>query len=252
MVSNGKPQRRLLTRGRADLRSLNRAYAKAVYSKSKNYNLFTNRRNGGFIGKELKFSDNELFGFALPQTVSSSEADPATINCLNAVAQGESEKQRNGRMCYFTSLEIKGYVLFQAVAGGSAPTVPGYARILIIKDKQTNGSRFNAEDVLQEPVSSTLGAEAHRNLQYLQRFTILKDFVVHQTIYSGVGTAADSDWCAQQKPWRCNIKLNMKTLFTGTAGTVANIVDNSLHVMAIYQGSTVPTMGYVSRVRFYT
>lgn len=221
------------------------------------YNLYRrngrkNSRSGGYIGKEHKFLDTEVDSVSLVQTVAGAETDPSTINCLNAMAQGDGESQRGGRMCYFTSLQIRGWVLFQASASATSPSVPGYVRILIVRDKQSNGATYNSEDVLQAPSSSNVASEALRNLQYLQRFTVLKDITVKQSIYSGVGTATDSDWCAQQVPWKCNIKLNMKTLFTGTTGTIANIVDNSLHVMAIYQGSTVPTMGYFARVRYYT
>ncbi len=215
------------------------------------YRLPRNYRTGGFIGNELKFYDSYRASISVAGTVAGSEVDPATELCLNSMVQDDSENERQGRMCYFTSLEIRGWVLFAATAGGSAPSVPGYVRILVVKDTQTNKAQFNAEDVLAEP-DATVGSEALRNLEHLQRFRILKDFTVKQSIYSGVGTAADSDWTGQQVPWKCNLKLKLKTLYTGTAGTVANILDNSIHVMAIHQGSTSPTMAYQARVRFYT
>lgn len=221
------------------------------YKRRKQYRLPRNTRTGGYIGKELKFYDDELTTRAVVATVAGSEQDPPTTLCCNSPVQGDGESERIGRMCYFTSLELRGWVLFSAAAGVAAPLVPGYVRILVVKDRQSNGAQFNAEDVLLAPDGNN-STEAMRNLEFLQRFVILKDIIVHQTIYGGVGTAADADYNAQQVPWRCNVKLNMKTLYTGTTGTISNVIDNSIHIMAMYQGSTTPTMGYVSRVRFYT
>lgn len=201
--------------------------------------------------EEHHYLDLEVTTTSIGQVVTGSELDPG-VDCLNAPVQGTGNSNRHGQECYFTHLSIHGHVLFEAKADGSSPSVPGYVRILVILDKQTNATTFNAEDVLIEPSNSSLGAEAMHDPENEARFDILYDGIVEQKIYSGAGSSSSSDWSAQQRPFRIDMPLALTTTYSGSLGTVANVIDNSLHVMAIYQGSTQASVGYISRVRYFS
>ena len=58
-----------------------------------------NVRTGGFLNMELKFYDTANTGININTSTdgSAGEQDPTSKNCLNAVAQGDGEQQRDGR-----------------------------------------------------------------------------------------------------------------------------------------------------------
>ena len=208
--------------------------------------IISNNRIGGFLGIEKKFIDYE-YDAAVVDTVAGSEADPATALSLTATAQGDGESNRDGRKVRLVSVHMRGHIQFEAVADGTAAE---YVRILVVHDKQTNGAQFNAEDVLKDPTNADLDTDAFRNLQYTQRFTVMKDFWVR----SGNRTYAfDSNTPAGAAvPFKVNINLgNMPVTYTGSTAAIGSIADNSIHVMAICnEGSSNATLKYLSRCRF--
>lgn len=209
-----------------------------------------NVRIGGFLGIEKKFVDYE-YDAAVVQTVASSEADPATALCLNVTAQGDGPSEHDGRSQRALSVEIKGQVTWSAT-DAATPSEPGYVRILVVHDRQTNGAQFNAEDVLDDPTDADLDTLAMRNVEFEKRFRILKDIIVKKPNNGSFvwdGTSAPSE--AAYAPFKIFCKLNgMVTNYTSTTAAIANIKDNSIHVMAIGEGGAA-VLRYISRVRFY-
>lgn len=229
---------------------------KIAYSRAfKKLMPLANLRTGGFsnLGRnELKFHDTYVTGSTLGQTVA---ASIQTLNtgstAINGVIQGTGESERIGRKCRFTSLQMRGSVLFEAASSASAPLVPGYVRILVVHDKQANKASLAEEEVLIQR-SVGLAADSLRNMEHISRYTILADFIVRQTLYNGTGTGSTQNWIAQQVSFQKNIKLNITTLYDGTPGTITEITDNAIECMTIYQGSTGAQFNSNFRVRFYT
>lgn len=226
-------------------------YGAALQKKraARKYTARQNRRTGGYIGLEKKFVDYE-YDAAVVQTVASAEADPATALCLNVTAQGDGPSEHDGRKQTTTSVEIRGNVVWSAT-DAATPVEPGFVRILVIQDRQTNGAQFNSEDVLDDPADADLETCALRNVEFEKRFRILKDFVVKkpQTTFVWDGTSAPSE--ASYAPFHCYIPLKgMVSNYTSTTAAIANIKDNSIHVMAIGEGGAA-ILRYVSRCRFF-
>jgi len=212
-----------------------------------------NARTGGFLGQEKKFVDSAR-SFTVPTTLASAEADDGTMLCLNGIAQGDGESQRDGRKCHLTRVDIHGHVGFESVADQPTEYQP-YVRILLIHDKQTNGAQFNSEDVLAAtPGGTAINTCAFRNLQYTSRFAVLDEVIVQcpprPAFYNQPATQVDCP--ALMVPFKMGKDLNLDVTFTGTGATVASIADNSLHLMAIksqsQQGDVI--CEWVSRVRF--
>lgn len=202
---------------------------------------------------ERKFKDDK-YESTIAQTIGGSEADPndqsPAQKCLNGISQGDGEQNRDGRAYTILSIHIRGYVLFGAQI---AATTADHVRLLLILDTQTNGAQFNAEDVLDNASGDNdLQTVAFRNLEYTQRFRVLQDFTIRKPVQAqSAGGNNTINSTAATKPFVCNYKFKkgLKVLSTGTAGTVANIVDNSLHMIAISVNNT-NTLRYISRVRF--
>lgn len=209
-----------------------------------------NMRIGGFLGIEKKFVDYQV-DQAVVGAVAGSEADPTSnVNCLNASATGDGETNRDGKSVRLLSVEVKGTILFAGLDQATPATLPT-VRLLLVQDKQTNGAQLNAEDVLNDPSDADLDVTAFENLQYSKRFKIWRDFHINMP-------AASSTWDGDSAlsggaiiPFRMYASLNfMACNFTSTTAVIANIMDNSFHVIAIGSAGITATIRYGSRCRF--
>ncbi len=214
-----------------------------------------NARTAGFLGIEKKFFDQVNTGTAILATSSPSggENDPAA-NCLNAIAQGDQESNRDGRKCMMKSVQVTGIIYQDTQQAQSAPDTTPICYIALVLDRQTNGAQLNSEDVFVNPsAQSGLGCSLLRNLQFISRFKVLKSAQIvlpQPTVYfdSGSNTTEASGTVT---PFQMYVKLELPINFTGTTSTVANIVDNSLHIIAFCSANqTAPQLQYNSRVRF--
>lgn len=203
-----------------------------------------NRRTGGFTGMELKFVDSSN-SQTLVKTPAGSEIDDGTMLCLNGIAQGDGENQRDGREVVVKSVTVKGQVALPAAADIS---VSGPVFIALVLDQQTNGAQFNAEDVYEQPLANQ-AVSVFRNLEYTGRFRVLATKRIDLNPSGGAGNGTTNNRVETSKAFSFYRKLNIPVRYTGTGATVANITDNSLHLMAIGQ-STAIEIAWASRVRF--
>lgn len=202
-----------------------------------------NIRTGGFTGIESKFVDLTLAPTAIVTSNVGAELDPVGTDSLSAIAQGDGESERNGRACTVTRLTIRGEVDVAAVGILSPARL---IRIAIVQDTQTNGAQFNSEDVY------TAAGQFHdsfRNLQFSKRFRVLKDVLITLRPTIGAGDGAANDTGAFTHPFKFDIPLKMQVIHSGSTNVIANVTDNSLHLMAIASSGTA-TLNYNCRIRF--
>lgn len=206
------------------------------------------------LSPEIKYFDTSLVSLAItnPTGATGGEADPTTIDCLNAIAQGDGESNRDGRNCHMKSINIRGTVIVSNQINQTVGQVPTQVMLALVHDKQTNGVQLNSEDVFTNvSASAVLASCPFRNLQYTKRFTILASqlIVFEPQALSYDGTNMEASGMA--KHFQMNAKLGFVTNFKGTTSVVGSIVDNSVHMIAYCTGSgTAPALSYNSRVRF--
>ena len=215
-----------------------------------NYRSYLNPRSGGFIGQELKYVDYEYGPSAIQSNLIDGEADPLTALCLNAIAQGDGNTQRDGRRVVMHSVHVKGRIHFANV-NVSTPSSP-MCRLMLVLDTQTNGAQLSADNVLQN-TTTTLETLAWRNLQYSQRFRVLWDrmYKLEPRGLAFINAANQYTTLASAK-FMINKKLALVTNYSGTAATIATITDNSLHIICYADDDLGATgsLAYSSRVRF--
>ncbi len=206
----------------------------------------SNRRSGGFVGQELKFVDSEESIATSSITPAGAEADNSTMLCLNGIAQGDGENQRDGREVVLKSVQVKGVL---SIPTGTALNTSGPAFVALLWDSQTNAAQFNAEDVYEQPLASnTTGV--FRNLEHTGRFRVLGTRIVKMNVQAAAGDGTANDVVQYVGRFSMFKKLNnIPVRYTGTGATVANITDNSLHLMVI-TSSTTHNINWASRVRF--
>lgn len=216
------------------------------------------RRNvstAGFLGIETKYVDYSYSGAVVSDAnMASGEADPATVLCLNGCAQGDGETQRDGRDYTIKSLFINGQIsaATQANQTQGDDNLPVF--IAVVHDTQTNGAQLDSELVFTNPAANANRcALPFRNMKYLKRFKILwsKTFTIETPSISYDGTNVEQ-MGARPIAFKVALpNLGIKVNCKDTGATIADITDNSLHVLA-FTGSTnlVPTLQYNSRCRF--
>lgn len=214
-----------------------------------------NRRTGGFLGRELKFYDTTLVGANIATSADGAgiEADPSATIVLNTATQGDGEQQRDGRKMSMKSIFVSGIVEIGPSTDVTVPEAVPDIAIWLVLDKQTNGATIVSENVFVNKSASILGGTSlMRNLQFTSRFRILDKvaFTMPNPPQSGDSTNFDVQGSTVKWSLSANLK-NMGVLFTNTSETVANITDNSLHILAVCTSTSMsPTITYNGRLRF--
>lgn len=207
-------------------------------------------RTGGFTGIEYKFIDT-TYTNTLVGTWAGAEADPAGNN-LCSPQQGTGESQRDGRVVTIKKIDIHGYVQRGQASDQADHTAPSIIHVALVLDTQTNGVQLNAEDVY---VDANHVEVNFRNLQYKDRFRVLKSkyLVVGDAVSmrdDAAGPPCTASIAGSLRRFYFGLKCNIKVHFSANAGTVADITDNSLHIIAVSSQGAIDQMFYQSRVRF--
>lgn len=218
-----------------------------------------NLRTAGFLGREMKFFDTAVAPVAIVNsaTMAGGEVDPTALPgavlCLNAMAQDDTPSGRDGRRVILKSVQVTGKINLGASELAASPVASMNVFVALVLDTQTNAAQLNSEDVyINTSASLLMGAEPQRNLLFGNRFVILKKETFNldpltlshfaADSFSTAGRSVTFDWFK-----KIDIPVNM----IGTTAVIANVVDNSLHMLAFTDtaGGNL-TIAYNSRVRF--
>ena len=217
-----------------------------------------NVRTGGLLGVEKKFKDYSYAqAIASPTDSTGGELDPtgSSVLCLNAVAQGDGPSERDGRSIRMISLQIQGTFSASQQINQSAMDPGTTFTLWVVHDRQTNGAQMNSEDCFTNPAASSLTAPMpFRNIEYNKRFRILARRTWHIPPMPGTYDGTNIEQAGDVIPFQFFVKLNkMPVNFKAgtTTGVVANIIDNSIHLIGFSTSNDlVVTVAYNARLRF--
>lgn len=217
-----------------------------------------NHRTGGFLGQELKFYDTKLTSGTLTASndASGGEHDPSATIVLNSVTQGDGEQQRDGRKMTMKSIYLQGTIATSPQASVSSADNGTAIFIAIVLDTQTNGATVVSEQVYVNKGGTAASATlVMRNLEFSSRYRVLKSMRMildNPAIANDTGATGGLVQQGQIRLW--SMWVNLKDLgvtFNGTTETVANITDNSLHLIAYTNNvALAPAITYNARLRF--
>jgi len=169
-------------------------------------------------------------------TWASCEVDPTALGALFAPIQGTGFNNREGRKVWVKKLKVKGYVNWGFNTNLTAGDEGNLIRMLILIDKQTNAVQFDSEAVLESGgATADPTISAFQNPAFFGRFRILKDVTWSKTARYVSWDGTNIEEFGQRKAFKfyINFKRPLVVHFNGTnGGTVADIVDNSFHIMA--------------------
>lgn len=216
------------------LAEINRVLNKKSVYKQKRASLQLRGRFAGPSG-EAKFFDTVLnWSFDATGEV------PATGQ-LVLIPQGVTESTRVGRKCSIISIHMRGVVVFTP---GAAATASSVAYFYLVQDTQTNGAAAAVTDVL----TSNNMSVAMRNMSNIDRFKVIKRFIIPLTSSAGVTTAYNTVNIPFEYYTGCQIPIE----YSSTTGAIGEIRSNNLFILAGTEGSSddTITMSGLCRVRF--
>lgn len=152
---------------------------------------------------------------------------------LNTVAQGTTANQRVGRKITMLSLQIRYAVALGATSTGGSPI-----RFKVVYDKQSNGVAPAITDILTVDTFT-----APNNLDNSDRFITLMDKVTEP-----ISTGNNPSVSSIEKT-----TMSLETMFTGTAGAIANILSGSVYIFVAQDSAILvanAVFSFITRIRF--
>lgn len=214
-----------------------------------------NTRTAGFLGIETKFYDTALVAgvLAAPTDATGSEFDPSATSMISTPAVGDSEQNRDGKRIIIKNLSIKGVVRFAATINQTVIPNGEQIYLAIVLDTQSNGAQMNSEDCFKNTgANAALAASPQRNLLFANRFRILKEFRFNVPAPAVSWDGTNIELGGTDIQWETFLPLNLPVNFNaGTTASIANVIDNSLHVICYANNITrAPSISYNARIRF--
>lgn len=230
------------------------------------YRALLNPRVQGFLGLEKKFYDTarvhvaiagnpDCTGGVYNPLISGQPGSLTATNCMSVPGQGVGPQQRMGKSITIKSVQIKGMVEIDAVTFPTATPPNGHSVfVALVLDTQTNGAQCTSESIFQNLSNSVYSlCVPTRNLLNAKRFKILKSETfnldaktltlnaIPTSMFAGVGATVD---------WYLPLELPVNFI-EQTDEDIANVVDNSLHLIAFYnQTNLTARITYNARIRF--
>jgi len=207
-----------------------------------------NIRTAGFLGIETKFHDKAVTA-SVQDAIADGMIDPAAnSSSLFTPAQGDGESNRDGRKAVIKGIYIRGDVQGAVLSDVADVQLPLIVRVALVQDTQTNGAQMSASDCF---LASTYPEHSFRNIQNAKRFKVLWDRTFHlQPAVTGTDGANTQTFTWQGKSFKIYKNVNIPVHFDGTTDDIANVTDNSLHMIAWGNADGKATITYNSRIRF--
>lgn len=196
------------------------------------------------LAEEKKFfRTNASITLAATTDSSGLEADPSTESCLFSPAQGDTANSRTGNKAVVESVSIRGQILLQASDDVSAATMKNRSegmRYWLVLDKETNNAQLASENVLVNDSGNLAGcASALRNTTKGNRYKVLRSGYIEMPPLSiATGSTSGFFHAMRSAPFEIYWKGVLPVNFSANNGTVADIVDNSLHLLVAPQSET--------------
>lgn len=205
---------------------------------------------------EVKYTNYTLVNQAVPAGGDASgwEIPPSSggTGCLTCPAQGDGAGGREGRRVTFTEVDVSGYIYGGTItdAAGTGPPEDTHVFVALVQDTQTNGTQLNSEQVFQNTTAvADVNAFPMRRLEYMDRFKVLACKTITIPVRSvWDGTNITSRYVS--RPFQLSWKGRMESLFNGSTASIADVVDNSIQIVACETGSDGSLISYMARSRF--
>jgi len=249
--------------------SYKQAVAKKQKTKTRKGYQSVARTRGAAVQGEMKYFDCDRSATALTAvtttwpagtafdpgtTIDLGAAAVATPACLAAPTVGAALNQRVGRKITVRKIKVHGTVAVPAQAAQAGGDAASKIRLVLVQDCQTNAAQMTGAQLFRDATEAATTIQSFQNPNNFGRFRVLKDKIIQigNLNLAGSPTTADviQNGTKLNFKFAVNFKKPVEVHFNATnGGTVADIVDNSFHIIAGCDSTAVgPTLAYYSRV----
>lgn len=249
--------------------SFKQAVAKKQKTKTRQGMSNVARTRGAATTGEMKYFDCDYSATALTLLTTTWPAgtmvDPlTTINlgsaavanplCLVVPTVGAALNQRVGRKITVRKIKVHGSINVPAQAATATADAATKVRIVLVQDLQTNAGQMTGAQLFNDGTGASTVINTFQNPNNFGRFRVLKDKMVCLTNANLAGSPTAADIVQSGLKLNFKFTVNFKTPVTvhfnaTNGGTVADIVDNSFHIVAgVDSTALAPTLAYYSRV----
>jgi len=187
-------------------------------------------------------------------TIDLGAAQVADPNCLFAPTVGAALNQRIGRKCHMLKVKLNGLITVPVQAAQSVADNAPFIRVMLVMDTQTNAAAMTPAQLMNDASSAEVTINSFQNPNNFGRFRVLREKKIMLNNTNLAGTTPNF----VQSGWAFTFKMNHTfkqpvavTFNATTGGTVADIIDNSLHfIIGTNTTALGPTIAYYSRVCF--
>jgi len=187
-------------------------------------------------------------------TINLGSAAVPTPQCLFAPTVGSALNQRIGRSVLVRKIKVCGTLAIPAQAADATLDEAMKIRLVLVQDTQTNAAPMTAAQLFNDASAATTCICSYQNPNNFGRFRVLKDKILTIQDPNMVGAAGAANINGKIVNFKMNVnfKTPVKVQFNATnGGTVADIVDNSFHIICGASNiSYQPTISYYSRVAY--
>lgn len=213
------------------------------------------RTPGGAVLGEMKYFDTAVNQSIVPNLASwvGSTIDPSPYNTLCVPVVGAAFNQRIGKEINIVKLKIRGQFVLSGVEASGIAQQPIVIRYGIFQDMQTNATQAGGNLVMTPVTNASQVPFTFQNIDNFGRFKVLKDKQCIIQDPNLVGSDTVHDMNGKTVCFKMTVKFYkpIQVRFNQTnGGTVADIIDNSLHFYANCNstGTLIPSVTYLSRV----
>jgi len=197
------------------------------------------RTRGVYAQGEMKYFEcgREAYVIAASANWTGTEADPnviptANMNTLFCPEPGTGVSERIGKKVKLLGFRIRGHIYNDPFAVAGMGLDGALVRLLLVQDMQTNATQCQGEDVMNNIVTTVEGIpNSFQNKNNFGRFRVIKDKIFK---FDDYGVTASTWVSSQIRYFKWNIKFKEPITVNfnaGVGGTVADIVDNSFHLI---------------------
>lgn len=211
------------------------------------------RTRGVYAKGEMKYFDSNVNSTFLIESTNwaSCEFDPTALDTLFAPTQGSGISQRIGREVVVYKIKIRGTMIVDILENQTEVKGPSAMRIVLLQDTQTNSTQLAAENVFSTGIGPN-GFQTFQNLDSLGRYRILKEKMIVLENPNILHDATNIELNGLVRTWKMNyvFKNPVRVRFNAiSGGSVADIVDNSFHILINGTGvDLLPQINYNCRV----
>lgn len=187
-------------------------------------------------------------------TINLGSAAVANPLCLCAPTVGAALNQRVGRKIVIHKVKVHGTISVAQQAGQAASDASTKIRIVLVQDCQTNAAQMTGAQLFNDATAAATTINTFQNPNNFGRFRVWKDKMITLSNLNMTGNPSTPDVIQASIRRDFKLTVNFKTPievhFNATnGGTVADIVDNSFHIVCGAETiAYAPVINYYSRV----